>query len=143
MGHHTFPLDLIQTQRDLNRVYASLERRPGDTAALRRRLQRLMARLACHPYWETTVGREPAAKVELRQRVRELDEAESDLTARQELILDCIRSWVTEHGAPPTQQQIATRVGLASTGSVSYQIAQLERAGVIRLDTSRRIALRW
>lgn len=142
MGHHTFPLDLIQTQRDLNRVYASLDR-PGDTAARRRRLQRLMARLASHPYWETTAGRAPSAKVALRQRVRELDKAESRLTDRQGLILECIRSWVTEHGEPPTQQQIATEVGLASAGSVSYQIAQLVQAGVIRLDTSRRIALRW
>jgi hypothetical protein len=143
MGHHTFPLDLIQTQRDLTRVYASLERRPVHTAALRRRLQELMKRLASHPYWETAAGRDPSAKVALRQRVRELNEAESGLTDRQERILDCIRSWVIEHGAPPTQQQIATMVGLASTGSVSYQISQLEQAGVIRLDASRRIALRW
>lgn len=143
MGHHTFPLDLIQTQRDLNRVYASLERRPAHTATRRKRLQQLLARLASHPYWDTTAGREPSAKTALRQRVRDLDEAESRLTARQELILDCIRSWVIEHGTPPTQQQIATTVGLASTGSVSYQISQLVQAGVIRLDTSRRIALRW
>ncbi|MFJ2162379.1 LexA family protein [Streptomyces sp. NPDC087856] len=143
MGQHTFPLDLIQTQRDLNRVYASLERRPVGTAAPRRRLQQLVARLASHPYWETAAGRDPSAKVALRRRVRELDEAESRLTDRQERILGCIRSWVTEHGEPPTQQQIATEVGLASAGSVSYQIAQLVQAGVIRLDTSRRIALRW
>ncbi|MEU1141805.1 hypothetical protein ABZ392_33855 [Streptomyces sp. NPDC005885] len=143
MGQHTFPLDLIQIQRDLNRVYASLERRPAGTAAPRRRLQQLVARLASHPYWETAAGRDPSAKVALRQRVRELDDAESGLTDRQERILDCIRAWVIENGTPPTQQQIASMVGLSSTGSVSYQIAQLVHAGVIRLDTSRRIALRW
>ncbi|MFJ8140637.1 LexA family protein [Streptomyces sp. NPDC096013] len=143
MGPHTFPLDLIQAQRDLNRVYASLERRPVHTAPLRRRLQALLVRLAAHPYWETTAGRDPSAKVALKERVRDLDKAESGLTDRQERILDCIRSWVIEHGAPPTQHEIATSVGLASTGSVSYQIAQLEKAGVIRLDASRRIALRW
>ena len=143
MGHQTFPLDLIQTQRDLNRVYASLERRPATTAALRRRLQQLTVRLAAHPYWETTAGRSPAAKVALRARVRELDDAESKLTERQERILACILGWFAEHGRPPTQRDIATAVGLASAGSVSYQLDRMEELGAIRRDPNRGIALRW
>ena len=69
-----FPLDLIQAQRDWNRMYAALERRPVHTAALRRRLQQLSAHLAAHPFWETEAGRSPSARVELRRRVRELEE---------------------------------------------------------------------
>ncbi|MFJ2833153.1 hypothetical protein ACIPC1_37380 [Streptomyces sp. NPDC087263] len=93
MAHTTYPLDLIQAQRDWNRTYAALERRPLHTAALRRRLQQLSARLASHSFWETRAGRSPGARVGLRRQVRELEDAESRLTEQQERILKCIRDW--------------------------------------------------
>jgi hypothetical protein len=70
MAHTSFPPDLIRAQRDWNRTYEALARRPLHTAALRRRLQELSVRLAAHPFWETEAGRSPAARVELRRRVR-------------------------------------------------------------------------
>ncbi|WP_369248064.1 LexA family protein [Streptomyces sp. R41] len=147
MVHTTFPLDLIQAQRDWNRTYAALERRPLETAVLRRRLQQLSARLASHPFWETRAGRSPAAKVELRRRVRELEQAEGCLTERQERILECIRDWVAEHGEAPSMREIGDCVGLSSTASVGYQLDRMEELGVIVRGPSRGrgrgIALRW
>jgi hypothetical protein len=105
MGRTAFPLDLIRTQHEWNRTYAALDRRRGvpvETAALRRRLQRLSVRLAAHPFWETSAGPSPAARVELRQRVGELEAAEGLLTDQQQRILACIRDWVAEHGEAPT-----------------------------------------
>lgn len=127
----SFPFDLIQIQRDWNRTYAALERRPRHTVAPRRRLQQLSARLAAHPFWETDAGRSPGARVELRQRVRELEAAEDLLTDRQERILECIRDWVAEHGEAPSMREIARNVGLSSTGSVAYQLDQMAQLGVI------------
>ncbi|MGW0168676.1 hypothetical protein ACWDWT_26390 [Streptomyces sp. NPDC003343] len=77
MAHRTFPPELMQTQRDWNRTYEALARRPRQTAALCRRLRELSGRLAAHPYWNTRAGRSPAAKVELRLQVRSQEEAES------------------------------------------------------------------
>lgn len=147
MAHTTFPLDLIQAQRDWNHTYAALERRPRHTAALRRRLQQLSVRLASHPFWETNAGRSPGAKVELRRRARELEAAEDRLTERQERILECIRDWVAEHGEAPSMREIADRVGLSSTASVGYQLERMEQLGVIVRGPTRGrgkgIALRW
>jgi len=146
MGQTPFPPDLIKVQRDWNRTYAALGRRPVHTAALRRRLQQLSARLASHPFWETRAGRAPAARVELRRRVREAEEAEERLTEQQDRILRCIRDWVAEHGETPSMREIGRSVGLSSTGSVAYQLDQLEKLGVIdRSPCGNRkgIALRW
>ncbi|MFC9844318.1 LexA family protein [Streptomyces sp. NPDC060223] len=147
MAHTTFPLDLIQAQRDWNRTYAALERRPLHTAALRRRLQQLSARLASHSFWETKAGRSPGARVDLRRQVRELEEAESRLTEQQERILKCIRECVADRGEAPSMREICRSVGLSSTGSVAYQLDRMEELGVIDRGSSRGrgrgIALRW
>ncbi|MGW2724909.1 LexA family protein [Streptomyces sp. NPDC001492] len=143
MARPAFPLDLIQAQRDWNRVHAALERRPVPPPALRRRLEMLSVRIAVHPFWETEAGRATTARGDLRRRVQELEEAESRLTDQQQRILACIRDWIAEHGEPPTLRQIGHTVGLSSTGSVSYQITKLERLGVIdRRSNGRGIAPR-
>ncbi|MGW0579858.1 LexA family protein [Streptomyces sp. NPDC002920] len=140
----TFPLDLIQAQRDWNRTYAALERRPGETTRLRVRLQTLSVRLTVHSFWDTKAGRNPSARVALRQRVRELEAIENDLTDKQQQILKCIRTWVADHGEAPTLRQIAEEVGLSSTGSITYQINKLEQLGVLtRRDRGRGVAVRW
>ncbi|GAA0449519.1 hypothetical protein [Streptomyces olivaceiscleroticus] len=74
-----FPQDLIDAQRDWNRTYAALAARPAHTAALRRRLQLLSARIAAHPFWTATERRSAATRAELRRqaRAREKREAES------------------------------------------------------------------
>ncbi|MGW3835833.1 LexA family protein [Streptomyces microflavus] len=53
------------------------------------------------------------------------------LSARQEAVIAVIRAWITEHGHGPTVREIGTRVGLSSTSSVAYQLAQLEERSLI------------
>ncbi|MFJ6086491.1 LexA family protein [Streptomyces sp. NPDC092369] len=147
MGYAPFPPDLIQAQRDWNRTHAALERRPIHTTALRRRLQQLSARLASHPFWETRSGRPPTARVELRQWVREMEEAEDRLTERQERILKCIRDLVADRGEAPSVREIGQHVGLSSASAVAYQLDRMEQLGFIDRGSSRGktrgIALRW
>ncbi|MFB6426400.1 LexA family protein [Streptomyces microflavus] len=50
---------------------------------------------------------------------------------QQEAIMRLVRSWIIEHGEGPTIRQIGARVGLSSTSSVAYQLAQLEKQGLI------------
>ncbi|MGQ4339904.1 MarR family transcriptional regulator [[Kitasatospora] papulosa] len=53
------------------------------------------------------------------------------LSDRQEAILRVIGDWIVEHGEAPTVREIGARVGLASTGSVAYQLGRLEARGLI------------
>ncbi len=65
-----FPDDLVQTQAAFTATYLALAAPgPRDTAALRRRLLRLSARLWWHPYWQTAPSA-PAARCELRRLAR-------------------------------------------------------------------------
>ena len=54
------------------------------------------------------------------------------LTPRQRLILECIQRTVADRGYPPSMREIGEAVGLASTSSVTHQLAQLEKAGFLR-----------
>ena len=56
------------------------------------------------------------------------------LTARQRLILEYITSTVEERGFPPTMREIGEAVGLASTSSVTHQLARLEKTGHLKRD---------
>ncbi|WP_327354534.1 hypothetical protein [Streptomyces sp. NBC_01304] len=67
----SFPRDLVQAQRVWHRTYVELAEQPLETAALRRRLQLLTRVIDAHPFWESSVGRSPAARVELRRQARE------------------------------------------------------------------------
>ncbi|WP_254708044.1 hypothetical protein [Streptomyces lunaelactis] len=77
MAHTAFPSDLVEAQRDWNRTYAELADGQVPYTALRRRLLWLSCCLAVHPFWGTELGRSPAARVELRERVRSQEEGES------------------------------------------------------------------
>jgi repressor LexA len=61
----------------------------------------------------------------------------SDLTKRQERILEVIREAVAERGYPPSIREIGESVGLTSTSSVHSQLAQLEKKGFIRRDPTK------
>jgi len=70
------------------------------------------------------------------------DRAVADgLTPRQRLILTIIRDAVQQRGYPPSMREICDAAGLASTSSVSHQLAALERKGFIRRDPNRPRAL--
>ena len=61
----------------------------------------------------------------------------SDITARQQTILDFIAETVRSRGYPPTVREIGEAVGLTSSSSVHAQLANLERMGYLRKDPTK------
>jgi repressor LexA len=61
----------------------------------------------------------------------------SDITSRQQRILDFIERTVRERGYPPTVREIGDAVGLTSSSSVHAQLANLERKGLLHKDASK------
>lgn len=61
----------------------------------------------------------------------------SDITARQQRILDVIAKTVRERGFPPTVREIGEAVGLTSSSSVHAQLANLERKGLLTKDPTK------
>ena len=61
----------------------------------------------------------------------------SDITSRQQRILDFIARTVRERGYPPTVREIGEAVGLTSSSSVHAQLANLERKGLLRKDPTK------
>jgi repressor LexA len=61
----------------------------------------------------------------------------SDITTRQQRILDFIASTVQERGYPPTVREIGEAVGLTSSSSVHAQLANLQRAGLLTKDPTK------
>lgn len=59
------------------------------------------------------------------------------LTARQQQILDYIRSEVHRRGFPPSVREIGEAVGLSSSSTVHSHLAALEAKGFIRRDPSK------
>jgi repressor LexA len=66
------------------------------------------------------------------------------LTARQQQILDLIRSAIARTGAPPTRAEIASELGFKSANAAEEHLQALARKGVIELvsGTSRGIRLK-
>ena len=61
----------------------------------------------------------------------------SDITERQQRILDFIAETVRERGYPPTVREIGEAVGLTSSSSVHAQLANLERMGLLHKDPTK------
>jgi repressor LexA len=59
------------------------------------------------------------------------------LTKRQQEIFDFVRSYVGEHGYPPTVRDIGKAVGLASSSTVHAHLANLEKHGLLRRDPTK------
>jgi repressor LexA len=66
------------------------------------------------------------------------------LTARQQQILDLVKSSISKTGAPPTRAEIATALGFKSANAAEEHLQALHRKGAIELltGTSRGIRLR-
>ena len=64
------------------------------------------------------------------------------LTAKQQAVLDVIRSHTARHGYPPTVREIGMQLGLASSSTVHAHLAALERAGHLERDPSKPRALK-
>jgi len=61
----------------------------------------------------------------------------SDISTRQQRILDVIADAVRDRGYPPTVREIGEAVGLTSSSSVHAQLANLERMGLLRKDATK------
>ena len=66
------------------------------------------------------------------------------LTARQQQILDLVKTSIAKTGAPPTRAEIATALGFKSANAAEEHLQALHRKGAIELlsGTSRGIRLR-
>ena len=73
--------------------------------------------------------------LEERTEATEPDAAKPrELTDRQRLIMESIRTNIETKGYPPTMREIGAAVGLASPSSVKYQLQVLEEKGYLRRD---------
>jgi repressor LexA len=61
----------------------------------------------------------------------------SDITARQQRILNFINETLRDRGYPPTVREIGEAVGLTSSSSVHAQLANLERKGLLHRDPTK------
>jgi repressor LexA len=61
----------------------------------------------------------------------------SDITARQQRIIDFIAETVRVRGYPPTVREIGEAVGLTSSSSVHAQLTNLEKMGLLRKDPTK------
>ena len=64
-----------------------------------------------------------------------------ELTKRQKVILDFIKSYMVSHGYPPTIREIGDAVGNSSPATVHAHLANLEKAGYIKKQDSKNRAL--
>jgi repressor LexA len=65
----------------------------------------------------------------------------SELTARQQQILEVVDAHLARHGYPPTVREIGEAVGLTSSSTVHAHLANLERLGHLRRDPTKPRAL--
>ncbi|WP_406678518.1 transcriptional repressor LexA [Moorella sp. ACPs] len=65
----------------------------------------------------------------------------SDLTPRQEMVLNYIRHFIEVHGYPPTVRDICRATGLRSSSTVHGHLNRLEKKGYIRRDPTRSRAI--
>ena len=56
------------------------------------------------------------------------------LSERQQHMLQFIRSYMAEHGRPPTVREIGNAVGISSTSVVDYNLRILERDGHLKRE---------
>lgn len=63
--------------------------------------------------------------------------ADSNISSKQQEILDYIKNEILNHGYPPTVREICTAVSLKSTSSVHAHLATLEKEGYIVRDKTK------
>ena len=59
------------------------------------------------------------------------------LTTRQQQVLELIRSWLQQHGAPPTRVEIAQALGFRSATAAEDHLRALARKGYLELSRGR------
>ncbi len=90
----------------------------------------------CHP---VSMSKKPTSKSKSGQ-VTELPDSAAGadgLTARQQIIIDFIKSEVRDKGYPPSMRAIAAAAGMSSTASVKYQLDALREKNRIKIHPTR------
>ena len=64
-----------------------------------------------------------------------------NLTKRQQEIFEYVKTYVREHGYPPTVRDIGKAIGLTSSSTVHAHLANLEKLGVLKRDPTKPRAL--
>lgn len=59
----------------------------------------------------------------------------SDLTASQRALLDFLRTYIGQHGYPPSYREMAAALEFRSTNGVAYQLRCLEEKGYLQRDS--------
>ena len=62
---------------------------------------------------------------------------EKKLTKKQEMVLDCIKRYMAEHGFPPSVREICQELGLSSPATVQAHLNHLKDAGVIKNSSNK------
>lgn len=63
-------------------------------------------------------------------------------TAKQAEVVAVMRSYIEEHGMPPTVREIADAIGVASTNAVFDRLHGLKRKGLVRHEANKARAWR-
>lgn len=63
------------------------------------------------------------------------------VSTKREEILAFLKQFAAENGYPPTVREIMQAVGLKSTASVHYHLAELQRTGEITVDAAKNRAI--
>ena len=67
---------------------------------------------------------------------------EKQLPKRQQKTLDYIKTYISNHGYPPTIREIGEAIDVSSTSLVSYYLNRLEEQGLITRESSSSRAIR-
>ena len=62
-------------------------------------------------------------------------------STKQQDILEFLRAFTAENGYAPSVREICAAVGLRSTASVHYHLAELKRQGQIDIDENKNRAI--
>ena len=62
---------------------------------------------------------------------------EKKLTKKQEMVLDCIKRYMAEHGFPPSVREICQELCLSSPATVQAHLNHLKDAGVIKNSSNK------
>ncbi|HHH75998.1 MAG TPA: hypothetical protein ENL03_03110 [Phycisphaerae bacterium] len=64
------------------------------------------------------------------------------LTEKQQIVLEFLRDYSSEHGFPPSMREIGLGIGVANVSAVRGHLAALEKKGYISKDTDKARSIR-
>jgi repressor LexA len=65
----------------------------------------------------------------------------NNLTNRQKDVLNYVKSYIVEHGYPPTVREIGKALNISSPATIHAHLKNLEKKGIIRKDNSKNRAI--